>query len=60
MDELKDKIQSSAEVMFEYYKRNTEFRGAVKASILSALSEMHGSHSDVEVAERIADRLFSS
>lgn len=48
----------SAKVVKEAYELDEEFRRATIASILSAIKELKGSHSDDDVAVVIADRVF--
>jgi hypothetical protein len=48
----------SAKVVKEAYDTDENFRHATIASILSAIKELKGSHSDEKVAVAIADRLF--
>lgn len=48
----------SAKVVKEAYDTNLDFRRSTIASILSAIKELKGSHSDEEVAVAIAERLF--
>ena len=49
----------SARVVKEAYEVDEEFRRATIASVLSAIKELKGSHSDEDVAVAVADRLFT-
>lgn len=51
-------LESAAEIFRDEYRNNIEFRKAASASVLSVLREMKGSHTDEEVAESVAERLF--
>lgn len=53
------KLFQSAKVMTEAYEKDPEFKKATISSILSAIRELKGSHSDEEVAEMVADRIFN-
>ena len=48
----------SARIVKDAYELDEEFRRATIASILSAIKELKGSHSDEDVAVAIADRVF--
>lgn len=48
----------AVKVMSAAYRENKHFRKATIASILSAMKELKGSHSDEDVAAAIANRLF--
>ena len=47
-----------AEIFCAVYQKDPDFRKAVKASILSAITDTKGSCSDEQLAENIANRLF--
>lgn len=51
-------LESAADIFRDEYRNNIEFRKAASASVLSVLREMKGSHTDEEVAESVAERLF--
>ena len=51
-------LRAAAEVMQLEYITNPDFVEAVRASILSAITEVKGFCSDEALAERIADRIF--
>lgn len=52
------KFHNSVKTVKEAYDKDDDFRQATIASILSAMKELNGSHSDEDVAVAIADRLF--
>lgn len=48
----------ASKIVKQAYDTDKDYRGAVIASILSAIKELKGSHSDEQVAVAIAERLF--
>jgi hypothetical protein len=51
-------FRKSASVIKDAYETDENFRKAVIASALSAITELKGSHSDEEIAAVVAERIF--